>query len=89
MGDHSTTEDETGVVEDGSDLLNSDLVVYEEKETVEPPQRRRFSPPTREQLLTWIPFWAVILLGAILRFWGLGDKPLHHDESLHAYFPCS
>ena len=22
----------------------------------------------------------------ILRFWGLGDKPLHHDESLHAYY---
>ena len=22
----------------------------------------------------------------MLRFWGLGDKPLHHDESLHAYF---
>ncbi|WIG58820.1 MAG: hypothetical protein OJF49_001567 [Ktedonobacterales bacterium] len=31
----------------------------------------------------WI---AVILLGAVLRFWGLGDKPLHHDESMHAYF---
>jgi len=28
----------------------------------------------------------VILLGAILRFWVLGDKPLHHDESLHAYY---
>src|SRR6266436_4317181 len=55
----------------------------------EPPRRRklfRFSPPTREQLLLWIPFWGVILLGAILRFWILGDKPLHHDESLHAYY---
>jgi uncharacterized protein (TIGR03663 family) len=28
----------------------------------------------------------VFLLGAILRFWGLGDRPLHHDESLHGYF---
>jgi uncharacterized protein (TIGR03663 family) len=45
-----------------------------------------FTRPTRAQLQTWTPFWAVILLGAILRFWGLGDKPLHHDESLHAYF---
>ncbi len=36
--------------------------------------------------MNWAPFWGVILLGAILRFWGLGDKPLHHDESLHAYF---
>jgi len=55
----------------------------------EPPRRRKLfrpSPPTREQLLLWIPFWGVILLGAILRFWILGDKPLHHDESLHAYY---
>ncbi len=79
----STTEDETSVVEDVSD---SELALYEDEEVVEPPQRRRFSPPTREQLLTWIPFWGVILLGAILRFWALGDKPLHHDESLHAYY---
>jgi uncharacterized protein (TIGR03663 family) len=46
----------------------------------------RLTPPTREQLLAWLPFWGVILLGAVLRFWGLGDKPLHHDESLHAYY---
>src|SRR5229473_134508 len=83
-GDRSlTTEEEIGI-EEG--VVDSDLVVYEENEEVEPPQRRRFSPPTREQLLTWIPFWGVILLGAVLRFWGLGDKPLHHDESLHAYY---
>jgi predicted membrane-bound mannosyltransferase len=55
-------------------------------EEEEQPQRRGFSPPSREQILNWAPFWAVILLGAVLRFWGLGDKPLHHDESLHAYF---
>lgn len=42
--------------------------------------------PTRAQLINWVPFWAVFLLGTVLRFWGLGDKPLHHDESLHAYF---
>ncbi len=33
--------------------------------------------------------WAyvgIVLLGIFLRFWALGDKPLHHDESLHAYF---
>ncbi|HEV2459811.1 MAG TPA: flippase activity-associated protein Agl23, partial [Ktedonobacterales bacterium] len=28
----------------------------------------------------------VLGLAALLRFWGLGDKPLHHDESMHAYF---
>ena len=31
----------------------------------------------------------VILLGAVLRFWGIGDKPLHHDESMHAFFSLS
>jgi len=29
---------------------------------------------------------AVILLAGVLRVWGMGDKPLHHDESMHAYF---
>src|SRR5690242_19680008 len=48
--------------------------------------RQRFHLPSRERLLTWLPFWGVILLGVILRFWGLGDKPLHHDESLHAFY---
>ncbi|GLV57071.1 hypothetical protein KDH_39090 [Dictyobacter sp. S3.2.2.5] len=52
----------------------------------EPVARKSFWPPTREQLWTGIAFWGVVLLGVILRFWGLGDKPLHHDESLHAYF---
>jgi uncharacterized protein (TIGR03663 family) len=37
---------------------------------------------TTEQWL-WI---GVVLLAAILRLWGLGDKPLHHDESMHAYY---
>lgn len=32
-------------------------------------------------------FYLAIILGAILsRFWGLTDKPFHHDESLHAYY---
>jgi uncharacterized protein (TIGR03663 family) len=82
-GRSSTKEKEKGV---GEGVVDSDLAIDEEREEVEPPQRRRFSLPAREQLLTWLPFWGVILLGAILRFWGLGDKPLHHDESLHAYY---
>jgi uncharacterized protein (TIGR03663 family) len=40
----------------------------------------------RERFLAWAPYGVLVLLGAILRFWNLGDKPLHHDESLHAYF---
>ncbi|MGH2495222.1 MAG: hypothetical protein ACRDIV_11020, partial [Ktedonobacteraceae bacterium] len=54
------------------------------EETYREKRGLRFHPPTREQLLRWAPFWGIILLGAILRFWALGDKPLHHDESLHA-----
>jgi uncharacterized protein (TIGR03663 family) len=42
-------------------------------------QLRRLS---REQWV-WI---AILVLAAVLRFWGLGDKPLHHDESLNAYY---
>ncbi|HEY3992751.1 MAG TPA: flippase activity-associated protein Agl23, partial [Ktedonobacteraceae bacterium] len=45
-----------------------------------------FRWPSRDQLLAWAPFGVVFLLGAILRFWDLGAKPLHHDESLHAYY---
>ncbi len=48
--------------------------------------RRKFSPPTRDQVLNLAPFLAIFALGVLLRFWGLGDKPLHHDESLHAYY---
>jgi len=59
---------------------------YHGEEEAEQPVKRGFTPPTREQVLNWLPFFGVILLGALLRFWGLGDKPLHHDESLHAYF---
>ncbi|TMD39423.1 MAG: hypothetical protein E6J04_00235 [Chloroflexi bacterium] len=56
-----------------------------DEELVKAPQTPT-KPPVRERLLDWAPFLSVFLLGAILRFWGLGDKPLHHDESLHAYF---
>ncbi|GHO89097.1 hypothetical protein KSZ_71030 [Dictyobacter formicarum] len=38
------------------------------------------------QLKQQLPFVLVIVLGAVLRFWQLGIKPLHHDESLHAYY---
>lgn len=65
------------------------LVTEEGEEQLEPPPERegfRVTPPSREQLLRWLPFWGIILLGGILRFWALGDKPLHHDESLHAYY---
>ena len=30
-------------------------------------------------------FWAILLLAAATRFWRLGERPFHHDESIHAY----
>lgn len=51
-----------------------------------PAQGWRFLPPSRSALLTGLAFWGVILLAAVLRFMWLDNKPLHHDESLHAYF---
>src|SRR6266567_8830302 len=60
--------------------------VTEDKSSFRAFQEAKFSPPSREWILTAMAFWGVVLLGAVLRFWGLGDKPLHHDESLHAYF---
>src|SRR5713226_7694510 len=84
----SDTENEVSLVEDEIEAQNAELDSYEEAGAIERPGRRRFltPPPTREQLLYGASFWGIILLGAILRFWGLGDKPLHHDESLHAYY---
>ncbi|HLG61352.1 MAG TPA: flippase activity-associated protein Agl23 [Ktedonosporobacter sp.] len=73
------------------EMVKEETVIEDEEdgELVAEPEvyrRRRFALPTRGQLIAWSPYLAVVLLGAILRFWGLGDKPLHHDESLHAYF---
>ncbi len=47
---------------------------------------REFVPWVRglsRESWAWI---GIIVLATVLRFWGLGDKPLHHDESMHAYY---
>ncbi|HZC06732.1 MAG TPA: flippase activity-associated protein Agl23 [Ktedonobacterales bacterium] len=31
-------------------------------------------------------WFAVLAVAALLRFWNLGAKPLHHDESMHAFY---
>ncbi|MDW8145113.1 MAG: TIGR03663 family protein [Roseiflexaceae bacterium] len=31
-------------------------------------------------------YLVILLLAVISRLWGLGDRALHHDETLHAYF---
>jgi uncharacterized protein (TIGR03663 family) len=52
-------------------------------------------PPTDANAGGWLAkwftpenlVWAIIILAGIwLRFYALGDKPLHHDESLHAFY---
>lgn len=51
----------------------------------QPTGRRRYSieiPIDPE----YLPFLALMFVGLVLRFWGLGDKALHHDESLHAFY---
>lgn len=88
-----TSTDSSSAVQEGvtveqssTDIEVPDADMEYDEEPIDLPRRRGLVLPSKEQLLVWLPFWGVILLGAILRFWGLGDKPLHHDESLHAYY---
>ena len=46
----------------------------------------RFVQMVRSMTLEQWGYVAMTLLGSGLRFWDLGLKPLHHDESLHAYY---
>ena len=49
------------------------------------PARKRYSveiPIDPE----YLPFLALMLFGLVLRFWDLGYKAYHHDESLHAFY---
>lgn len=38
--------------------------------------------------VTWetVAYAVVVVLAAAMRFWDLGDRAMHHDESLHAYY---
>ena len=77
------SERESPALEEGQSLLEVEAYA----EDVQPSgQGFTFKRPSREQVIAWAPFLGLVLLGAILRFWNLGDKPLHHDESLHAYY---
>ncbi|HLZ61241.1 MAG TPA: flippase activity-associated protein Agl23 [Ktedonosporobacter sp.] len=84
--DEIEEKDVPGPANESLVVENSDDPSDAEEKDVEPPYRPSSWPPSRERVLTWVAFGSVVLLAAILRFWGLGDKPLHHDESLHAYF---
>ncbi len=77
------TEAEQHEIDDTSNLDEGE---YGEEEELASSEGHSWRLPTRGEVITALPFWGVILLGGLLRFWGLGDKPLHHDESLHAYY---
>ena len=62
-----------------------DQVAPEQAAELEAPERRRYSleiPIDPE----YLPFLGLMLLGLVLRFWDLGAKAFHHDESLHAFY---
>ena len=81
-----TDQDSTGIVSLKEQKSEIDSLEDDEAGRIETTKKADTSPFGRQQLLLALSFGGVILLGAILRFWGVGDKPLHHDESMHAYF---
>lgn len=46
----------------------------------------RGSGPRSLRTLPWLPFWAAVAVGLALRLVLLGDRPLHHDEGVNAWF---
>ncbi len=54
------------------------------------------SPLTSQQMLNaalqrmsrpdFLVFAAIVVAAGLLRFWDLGDRAVHHDESLHGYY---
>ena len=51
----------------------------------EPPVAERFAAPIGFTLEAGL-YALILLAGVLTRFWDLGSRALHHDESLHAYF---
>lgn len=86
VGEVETTEtaESDAPVVDGADLAPMD----------DAPQVAALPPEPRPSIGDWFRartfdqwfFFGIFFLAAVLRFWGLADKPLHHDESLHAYY---
>jgi uncharacterized protein (TIGR03663 family) len=49
------------------------------------------APSSKSFVLTWdhVIFLVILGLSIITRLWGLGDRALHHDETLHADYSYS
>ena len=82
LGPRAATSAETDIPQAPPTAPDQALPAVEETRR---PARRRYSveiPIDPE----YLPFLALMLLGLVLRFWDLGYKAYHHDESLHAFY---
>jgi len=63
----------------------SDQATTPEEPTVKEVGRKRYTVeiPIDPQ---YLPYLALMFAGLVLRFWDLGAKGYHHDESLHAFY---
>src|SRR3972149_9677475 len=53
-----------------------------------PVQAAARRPLSLELRLTWevVAYASLAVIGAGIRFWDLGSRALHHDESLHGFY---
>ncbi|HTD77430.1 MAG TPA: hypothetical protein VK898_07330 [Chloroflexota bacterium] len=82
LGPRAATSAETDIPQAPPTAPDQALPAVEETRR---PARRRYSveiPIDPE----YLPFLGLMLLGLVLRFWDLGYKAYHHDESLHAFY---
>src|SRR5438445_3754152 len=82
LGPRAATSAETEIPQAPPTAPDQALPAVEEARR---PARRRYSveiPIDPE----YLPFLALMFLGLVLRFWDLGYKAYHHDESLHAFY---
>ncbi|MCM8748623.1 TIGR03663 family protein [Thermomicrobiaceae bacterium CFH 74404] len=54
--------------------------------TAIPPSRRGLRAPALRPPVELLLYVAIALAALLSRFWDLGSRALHHDESLHAYY---
>ena len=65
--------------------VSSDLLAATLRDLLGDTLRGSWNRVRRLSYETWV--WiAVLALATFLRFWNLGAKPLHHDESMHAFY---
>ena len=78
---HNAADEDLSLPDNLEDLTSSDPVTPSIAPSPAAP-----SSHSSKRWVSWAPYWIVILVGAFLRFTNLGARPLHFDESEHAYF---